>query len=111
MSEMREIPSEEEVTAGRDEVVLLRYDRKWPDYVVEWSRRRHVGESTFPLTSGVIVSRGTEPDWNKMREEALQAAGGASMPAESTAPVPDKTDSGQAGSFFSRLLRRSGKES
>ncbi len=81
-----EMNPEEEVEVSREEFVVLRYSRVWPDYVVTWIRRRREShESSFPVATGDIKSRTDPPDWDAMRAQALEAAG---APAQASAGEP-----------------------
>ena len=82
MNALTETPPDEEVEAGSDELILLRYSRLWPHSAVEWTRRRrNSGSQSFPLRSGVVRSDSSPPDWGALRDDALAAAGASPQAA------------------------------
>jgi len=99
---MVELPADEEIEIGREELVLLRYSSSWPAYTIEWTRRhRSSGSQSFPLTSGTVRSTTHPPNWHSIRSEALNQAGVDDRPRE------EAGDGRQRRSFLSRLLKRS----
>ncbi|HEV3309140.1 MAG TPA: hypothetical protein VG815_01270 [Chloroflexota bacterium] len=102
---MVELPEEEEIAQGREELVVLRYTSSWPKYTVEWTRRRRAKDGqSFPISGGVAATTDHPPDWQALRAEALTAAG--ADPASTSAPASDATPEPNR-SLLSRLLRRS----
>jgi hypothetical protein len=98
---MTDKPPDEEVEAGRGELVMLRYSRVWPKAMVEWTRRHpSSGSQSFPIRSGTVQSTERPPDWAALRAQALEAAG-------VRADAPTVEDSRPRRSFFGRLLTRS----
>jgi hypothetical protein len=96
-----EKPPDEEIKAGKDELVMLRYSSSWPKAEVEWTRRRRSsGSQSFPVLSGKVESTDRPTDWAALRTQALEAAG-----AEATEQPEGKVRPGR--SFFSRFLTRS----
>lgn len=90
---MDDIPPDEEIESGKDEVVLLRFSRSWPHSIVEWTRRRrNIGSQSFPLESGTVKSDANPPDWDALRTQALAEAGAGGDQAASGLE-PTKTPS------------------
>jgi hypothetical protein len=95
---------EEEIELNATDFVLLRFFRRWPHYVVEWTRRRHGSEgSSFPIAQGEVVST-EEPDWDSLKASALDQARTASptqptAPPSQSAPPPEKSDGRKTGIF------------
>lgn len=102
---MVELPEEEEIAQGREELVVLRYTSSWPKYTVEWTRRRRAKDGqSFPIASGNTATTDHPPDWQALRADALTAAG--ADPTSTSAPAPNETPE-SSRSLLSRLLRRS----
>lgn len=98
---MGDKPPDEEIEAGRDELIMLRYSMSWPVASVEWTRRRRsAGSQSFPLSSGAVSSKDTSIDWTALRSQALEAAGAGDSKDSDGEARPKR-------SLFSRLLTRS----
>jgi hypothetical protein len=97
-------PPDETIELTEDRWIALAFSREWPRYVVEWSVRRRVGESDFPLLRGRVVR---EPEsggsgheiWCEARDQAVEEANGALDQQVSEQPDGSK-------GLLSRLFRR-----
>jgi hypothetical protein len=103
---VEEIEQTDVVELEGDRFISLQSSRRWPMYVVEWSVRRRVGDSDFPLISGKVEkmppAEGTDLDeiWNDLREEALAQAHSA-FEGISTSAEPH-----QKPSLLGRLFKK-----
>lgn len=100
---MEPLRPDEEVDIDATDFVLLRFFRRWPHYVVEWTRRRHGSEgSSFPIARGEVVST-EEPDWDSLRAGAFEQARTAvsTQPPPPSQPVSpaEKSDERKTGLF------------
>jgi hypothetical protein len=102
---------DEEVEIDGSDFVLLRFHRRWPHHVVEWTRRRRGSEgSSFPLAHGEVVATG-EPDWTSLKTDALEQARAASSsqpPVPPDAPASEAENSQDQKTGLFGLFRRKG---
>lgn len=95
---------DEEVELDHGDFVLLRYHRRWPHYVVEWTRRHRDSEgSSHPRVQGEVTSSG-DADWEQLRTQALEQAGALAL-SNNLAPHAGQDAPGNAR-FFGLLRRK-----
>jgi hypothetical protein len=96
---MEQLKPDEEIDLGQSEYVQLRFFRRWPHYVVEWTTRRRDSEgSSFPLSQGEVVST-VEPDWDALKASAVEQAREGISSRPSTAPPPATAEPEKTGLF------------
>jgi hypothetical protein len=103
---LEEIEHSDTVELEQDRFISLQSSRKWPKYVVDWSVRRRVGDSDFPLVGGTVEQMppaegmDLEAMWSDLRQRALAQAQAA------IEGIPASTVSHKSKSLLGRLFGR-----